>query len=376
MKKLKGKPNAIWSVLKDVRNHSPNSLMSDPDNLEALNKIFADNFSLSPDWSLLLQSIKEASGNAVEEQNSWNIDVCVEKTKTMLNKLKTSKAAGCDDFPPLLAKAASQELAGPLTHLIALSVRSQSVPSIWKFANVTPVPKCKNPSLYDYRPISVLSVFSKVLEQYVCDFLLSSFVDLYGHDQFGFRPRHSTLHANIRSHDFITLCLDDTNFLGVAMITFDMAKAFDKLNHFNLITSLLDACLPNEFVLWCCDFLQNRRQRVKFGSLFSSSVSITSGVPQGGKLSPFLFYCLHMSSLSPFHTCALMSKYADDIVVLLPLTTLHLVDNKIKAEVDNVKFWCDTHGLLLNENKTKCMLLSRKTLPMPLVNVAPCKTAP
>ena len=358
--KLKERPNAIWKVLNEAKKYSLNCKLTDVNSLEALNKIFAENFSTSPDWPHLFQIVNESSDHSMAVQRSWDIDISVEKTKTLLQRLKTSKAAGSDDFPPLLAKAASEELAGPLTHLIALSIRTHKVPGFWKFANVTPLPKCKNPTLRDFRPISVLSVFSKILEQYVSESLKSAFVDSYGRHQFGFRPQHSTLHANIRIHDFITSNMDDVKISGVVLITFDMAKAFDKLSHLHLIQSLLNACLPTEFVLWCCDFLRNRHQCVKIGSLYSSSVSVTSGVPQGGKLSPFLF-CIHMSSLFPFHSCAMISKYADDVVIVLPLTSLNFVDEKIKAEIDQVKNWCDTHGLVLNDNKTKCMLFKRKS---------------
>ena len=361
--KLKEKPNGLWEVLTAAKKHPPSSSTFDYNSVESLNKAFAENFSPAPNWLQLLKDVKCSDSDSSSAENSWIFDITVEKMKNCLQSLKTSKAAGSDNFPPRLAKAAAEELAGPLTHLTALSVRFQQVPSHWKFAYVTPVPKCKNPSLRDFRPVSVLSVFSKVLEQFVSESLKSAFIKSYGQHQFGFRPQHSTLHANIRIHDFVTSRMDDVNISGVIMIAFDMAKAFDKLNHHHLIMSLLHADLPKNFILWCCDFLQNRHQRVNVRNIFSSSVPVTSGVPQGGKLSPFLF-CIHMSSLLPFHDSAVISKYADDVVILLPLTSLCLTERMIKSEIEHVKHWCDTHGLFLNEEKTKCMLFKRKSLSL------------
>lgn len=154
-------------------------------------------------------------------------------------------------------------------------------------------------------------------------------------------------------------------------MSFDMAKAFDCLNHSNLIETLQNACFPVDFILWCCNFLQNRQQRVKLGNFVSSFKNVTSGVPQGGKISPFLF-CVHMCSLQPFHPSALMSKYADDVIVVLPVTSSSDIELQISDEIDNVDQWCHQHGLVLNRDKTKCMLIKRTPTFTSLLNVDFC----
>lgn len=362
-RKMKDKPNGIWKVLQDTKNNTRKGLSTSQEAAEAINEALASTFCESPSWSQVIDQVIRSNDEG--KSKKWNVDVTVEKTQKLLQKLKTSKAAGYDAFPSVLAKEACNELAGPLTHLIALSFESKTVPKIWKRANVTPLPKCKNPTVNDFRPISVLSTFSKILEQYVVDSLRDCFIGVYGSNQFGFRPKYSTLQATVNVHDAVTRAMDDVTNNGVLMMSFDMAKAFDRLNHSNLIHSLHSACLPVDFVLWCCDFLQNRQQRVKLGKYVSSFKAVTSGVPQGGKLSPFLF-CVHIRSLQPVHPNALMSKYADDVMTVLPVNSSSNLELLIDDEISNVDQWCCKHGLELNRKKTKIMIIKRTALTIPL----------
>ena len=356
--KLKRKPNGIWKVVSDTSKQSDSYSFSD-ESIEDINTALLSNFCPSSDWSEIYQLIEN-----MDDNGEWNITVSQEKTRNYLEKLNVKKAAGFDEFPPFLAKVASDILAGPISHLIALSLETKTVPEIWKMASVTPIPKKKNPDVSDFRPISVLSVFTKVLEQYVIDSMKPSFIDAYGPDQYGFRPNHSTLHANIRVHDFITSSLDNLQNSGVLLMSFDMAKAFDRVTHRSLVESLINVAFPKHFLLWCCNFLQDRRQYVKVRDKQSSIVKVTSGIPQGGKLSPFLF-CVHMSSLKPRHKSAVMCKYADDVLLALPICNSDNVDLLVETEMYNIDLWCSSHGLTLNREKTQCMLVRNRQVFSP-----------
>ena len=90
------------------------------------------------------------------------------EVESILKKLKNKKSSGCDEIPiPPIADGASV-IATPLTYLINRSVRESVFPSSEKCAKVTPVLKSGEKGVMDnYRPISVLPVFSKVLERVV-----------------------------------------------------------------------------------------------------------------------------------------------------------------------------------------------------------------
>ena len=96
-----------------------------------------------------------------------------------LRALRRNKATGLDQLPPGLLKDCAAHISGPLCHILNLSIKSSTVPNIWKAAKVTPIFKSGNHELPEnYRPISMLPVLSKILEKAVhrqlIDFLESN----------------------------------------------------------------------------------------------------------------------------------------------------------------------------------------------------------
>ena len=170
--------------------------------------------------------------------------------------MKPHKATGSDGLPPRVLREAADELAEPLTHLIRMSIEEKTVPQKWKLGHIVPAPKRNNPTLDDLRPLSMLPVFSNILEQVVLKSIKTELIGLYGANQFGFRPSASTLHAHILTHDFITRTMDLPEFAGVAMISYDMSKAYDRLQHECLFKTLVDGKLPTNFIKWCADYLK------------------------------------------------------------------------------------------------------------------------
>ena len=186
---------------------------------------------------------------------------------------------------------------------------------------------------------------------------------LYGDNQFGFRPSSSTLDAHLAIHDSVTRDLDITDIEGVAMIALDLSKAFDRLSHESLIHTLSKptAGLPSTFLQWIQDFLSDRSQRVSFQGAMSTSITkVTSGVPQGSILAPYLF-ASHMGSLAALSSTTKIIKYADDVTLLIPYNKNNDVSLIIADEIQNVRSWCKGHGLTLNEKKTKTLLFSKMT---------------
>ena len=118
-----------------------------------------------------------------------------------IGKLKSSKATGPFSIPINLLKTAKSSLSTPLEIIFNLSFLTGTVPDQFKIANVIPIHK-KGPltMLTNYRPISLLSIFSKILEKLMYT-RLTRFIEKYEilyNKQFGFRSKHSTLHDNIQ----------------------------------------------------------------------------------------------------------------------------------------------------------------------------------
>ena len=235
----------------------------------------------------------------------------------LLRKLPNHKAS--PDIPLKLYKAAASILAPPLTEIFKQSVKEGVVPNVWKISAVTPLPKTNNPtSTDDIRPISLLPPPVKILERIILHFARPHFLQEYGNDQFGFRAGSSTTCALISLHDHITKSVDLHCVAGVQVISYDFSKAFDKLRHDVIINRLLDCNFPRPLICWLSNYLENRMQFVKIGTVCSQPLEVTSGVPQGSILGPFLFSVV-MGSLEIQDESCCVVKYADDITVSVPI---------------------------------------------------------
>ena len=184
---------------------------------------------------LLAKEIKSDVNPLLYVDNNVNsiaaFEVTSNRVRNVIMSLKNS-SAGHDELPPFVAKSSIDEYIEPLTHLINEFLRTGICPSELKLARVVPIFKSGDPSLLtNYRPISILSFFSKVFKRivyhYLFDFICTNNI-LYDY-QFGFRPKHSTQHAIITLIDKITKSLDNGDI--VISLFIDLKKAFDTVDH-------------------------------------------------------------------------------------------------------------------------------------------------
>ena len=151
--------------------------------------------------------------------------------KNTILSLKNS-SPGYDEFSAFLAKQCIDYYVVPLTYVINMSLMEGIFPSELKLAKVVPIFKSgEYDKVNNYRPISVLSFFSKIFEKImytnVVNFMDKN--DTFYKYQFGFRKSHSTQHAIITLVDKITSSLDSSDLIiGVFL---DFKKAFDTVNH-------------------------------------------------------------------------------------------------------------------------------------------------
>ena len=188
-------------------------------------------------------------------------------------------------------------------------------------------------------------------------------IDLYGDKQFGFRPKSSTLNAHLEIQDFITRTIDSEACVGIAMVAFDLSKAFDRIPHFQLLKTLNLECFPDKFITWLRSYLSQRTQRVIFqGTLSSNEIAVTSGVPQGSVLAPFLF-AAHVGSLRAVHDQTVLIKYADDFTLLIPhyRSKTSLFTSQLNDEISNIKSWCLKQHLVINDSKTKSVFFGKQS---------------
>ena len=263
-----------------------------------------------------------------------------------LKNIKTDTSPGPDGLSPLLLKNCASSLALPVHIIFKTSLTSCVFPRIWKDAHITPVFKDGSPQcVSNYRPISLLSILSKILENFVHKDIYHQCTSLgiIPDSQHGFIPGRSCNTNLLSTYDEITRSLDAG--IPCDMVFFDFRKAFDTVSHTKLIDKLTSFGLKKTTIHWIHSYLYSRRQRVVLRGNFAPWAHVTSGVPQGSVLGPLLFN-IFISDLSKGLHCSHCS-YADDLKIFSS-SVLH---TNLQHDINFVSTWCQKNSLTLNPDK-------------------------
>ena len=275
----------------------------------------------------------------------------------IISALKSGKSLGPNSIPMKVLKCLSPLISSPLSQIISESFQAGIFPDKMKLAKVIPLFKkgcLLTPS--NYRPISILSVFSKITEKVMYERLhkfLEKHEILYTL-QFGFRASHSINHALVSLTEAIKNSLDNRKF-GCG-IFIDLQKAFDTVNHDILLMKLEHYGIRGAAQKWFKSYLSDRKQYVSINGSNSSYLNVTCGVPQGSVLGPHLFL-IYINDLLPASSKLAFYLFADDTNIYYEaksLTKLQIVVNK---ELKTVKMWLDVNKLSLNIDKTNFVIV-------------------
>lgn len=153
-------------------------------------------------------------------------------------------------------------------------------------------------------------------------------------------------------------CLD-SNY-QVDVIYTDFVKAFDRVSLDVLSLRLEQFGINGSLLKWLNDYLRNRVQYVQIGNSKSEIVSVPSGCPQGGHLSPFLFSAFVNPVAKVFRDAGIRFwLFADDIKYAKQIANFH--DCVALQNVTNLFYeWCRSSGLELNVSKCNLMSFTRK----------------
>lgn len=274
----------------------------------------------------------------------------------IIQSLNSFSACGPHSIPTNLLKLGSHLLSAPISNIINQSFTLGVYPDILKTAKVVPIYKSGPTEACDnYRPISLLSNLSKVLEKTVYTRLYSYLerFNLIYDFQFGFRKSHSTTHALVSFTTSVSDALDRGEY--ACGLFLDLQKAFDTVNLKILLEKLTIYGIRGICLNWFESYVSGRKQFVAIDNADSEIKDIESGVPQGSVLGPLLF----LIYINDFHRCissGTAQHFADDTTILYKGRSLNEIKSTMSREISNVFDWLCANRLSLNEKKTEVVL--------------------
>jgi len=266
----------------------------------------------------------------------------------ILKKLPKKKAPGMDNISNKAVQLAAPFIKKSLCHIVNLSISQGIFPSKLKMAKIIPIyKKGKHDLCSNYRPISLLSVFHKIIEtcmkHRIKDFL-KRYNILYTY-QYGFRENHSTNYALLDVVEEIYKYLDN-KMHGIG-IFLDLQKAFDTISHKILIDKLEYYGIRGTILEWFKSYLTDRKQFTCINLTKSSELQVTCGVPQGSVLGPLLFI-LYVNDMENSFSAIKPRIFADDTSLFIFDQNIDTLYSKTNQELKYLEDWLLANKLSLN----------------------------
>lgn len=284
----------------------------------------------------------------------------------LIKAAKPMKATGPDNVSPRVLSLVGDSVIHSLLPVFNRSLSDSSFPSKWKLSRVNPIFKKGPPTdVNNYRPISLLSVPGKVLEDVVCD-TLSNHLELHGllsQRQWGFRKNYSTESLLLHLTETWKTALDNSLKVGVLFI--DFRKAFDTVNHTILLEKLNATGISGDLFSWLTDYLSRRQQFVQISGNKSELKKVRFGVPQGSILGPKLF-SIFVNDLAESITHGELYLFADDTTIYTLGENIDDIIPTLQSILDQVHTWCLSNRLVIHEFKSEAMIISNQTFVGPL----------
>lgn len=296
-----------------------------------------------------LKIIDERNINEFKFQEVTPIDV-----KNVINLLDIGKASGMDNISPFLWTQISDECSLHVSVLINQMFSISIYPANLKETQVIPIHKkdsklCK----INYRPISITNSLDKIVEK-IMQYQINEFLEnekILDKYQYGFKKGRSC-------EDVIAKVLSESSKLidckkTVILISLDISKAFDSINHKILLAKLDHYGIRGPANKLMKSFLTDRIQYVKVGDSISKPGEIKEGVPQGTQKGPPLF-SIYINDMRNLRTHCKILKFADDAILIFEVNENSA--NEIEEDLTIISNYYQNNLLKLNLNKS-CALI-------------------
>ena len=235
---------------------------------------------------------------------------------------------------------------------------------MWKHANVMPLFKKDDSSkLNNYRPVSLLSCTSKILERIVFKTVFNYLRDnniLTSH-QSGFQPGDSTVNQLAYLYHVFSHALDRKK--DVRIVFCDISKAFDRVWHEGLLFKLERIGIGGNLLKFFKHYLSNRTQSVIVDGQSSEIGHIKAGVPQGAVLGPLTFLIYINDIIKDIK--ANIKLFADDTSLFIEVDDPNIAAEVLNSDLDKIKLWADQWLVKFSAEKTRLMTCSFRSIDHP-----------
>ena len=132
-----------------------------------------------------------------------------------------------------------------------------------------------------------------------------------------------------------------------------MSKAFDTINIHTLIRKLIQTNIPGTIIKFIANYIKGRKAYTTYRNHTSKQRKFTTGVPQGGVISPTLFN-IYTADIPPPRAPVQVMVYADDIAITFTHISTSATKKYIQPCLHTVFAWTKQNNLTLNPDKPIC----------------------
>jgi retron-type reverse transcriptase len=232
-------------------------------------------------------------------------------------------------------------------------------PDKLKKAQVTPLYKKNDPLLKtNYRPVSVLCIFSKILKKILEQQLSDLFENIFNPYLCAFRRGHGCQTALLTLLEDWWNALDKNQY--AAAVLMDLSKAFDCLPHDILLDKLSAYGMSTDSVSLFESYLSNRKQQIKINSILSSWTDIQKGVLEESILGPLLFN-VFINDIFYFVKKGTLYNYADDNTLSYGYPDFNVLTSVLESESNVLINWFKVNKMQANPDKYQILAVGKKT---------------
>lgn len=360
--------NTMWKILNNYRGVSKRSTPTSSINSDQFNEFFA-NVALDIQNKIDVSNISPVEFIPTFNQQTFSIkDITFTELRDIIDQLNNKKSKDPFGFTVELIKTIKNLIISPLTKIINQCIHENIFPTVLKRARVTPIHKGGDLNdISNYRPISILPIFSKIFEKHLAKQISEFFEtnNLFSSQQFGFRKGLSTTDGILNLVNIIYEGFEKKKYVASSFC--DLSKAFDCVSFDILLEKLKRYNFNLGSIALIQSYLTNRSQTVRVGMLDSVEKNTCIGVPQGSVMGPLLFL-IYVNDLPHIDPGSHFTLFADDTTISTSGKQQMEAQEMLSLSLSKSEQWFAANRLFLNTSKTQSMVFSTREVTVEETN--------